>query len=404
MRRGTLTLIVLAGLAAAAALAWLAGGRLTSSRAPADDAWLAAAIAGVEAGRATTPLVRERAGSSEVDVIFLAQDADGVSPRIVSDATGWGEQPGERFSFAVGRMARVERTDQGGRASRWYFLTTRVARGARIEYLLAYTPGDYRIDPHNPRRARFRPEGSPASEFVVPGYVPPPGEPVVAADSAGNVAHLSVESAALSGAVPVVVYTPPGYRRDHACPVVVFHDRLNWGREGDGPRLLDRLIADGRIEPVIAVFADSGRPGDENVPAVRTFLGEELPQWLGSRYNVTGRAEARVIVGASYGARDALEAATGRGAAYGRVALLIPGRRLRATDVDELSRRPSGRLRIAILAARYDAPNLATARSVRAVFASAGHQVHYVEVSEGHNAATWHDHAGEILTALLPPR
>lgn len=405
MPRRALILLVLAGLAAAAALAWQVGARLASSRASGAGAWLAAAIADVEAGRATTPLVRERPGSHEVAVTFLARASAGVPPRIVSDATGWGEQPGEGFSFAVGRMAAVEGTQGPGARSTWYVLDTRVARGARIEYLLAYTPGDYRPDPHNPRRARFRPPGSPASEFVAPGYAPPADPLTAASDRVGTLAGARIDSRALSGPVTAAVYTPPGYPRGRAYPVAVFHDRLNWGREGDGPRLLDRLIADRRIDPVVAVFPDSGRPGDENVPAVRTFLGEELPRWLASRYDVTSRVEERAIVGVSYGAKDALEAAAaGSGAAYGRVALFIPGRRLRTADIDELSRRPTARLRVAILAALYDAPNLATARSVRQVFASAGHEVHYVEVPEGHNAAAWRDHAGEILATLLPPR
>jgi enterochelin esterase-like enzyme len=405
MRGRPRILLALAGLAALSlfvATPWLRGW-LGWPRAPTPGSVLGAAIADVETGRLTTPLIREVPGSGETEVTFLAQAADGVPPRIVSDATGWGEQPGDGFSFEVGRMAAVARADSRGRPSHWYFLRTRVARGARIEYLVAYAVGDYRVDPHNPRRAQFR-GGDPASEFVTPGYVAPPEERLSTRVPVGQAMETTVESRALSGTVPVVVYTPPGYGEDGHYPVAVFHDRVHWGREGAGPRLLDRLIADGTIEAVVAVFADSGRPGDENVPAVRAFLDEELPRWVRLRYSVTEQAGKRAILGVSYGAKDALEAATGAGAPYGRVGLLIPGRRLQPHDIEALAARSAGRLQLAVLAGRYDAPNLETARRVRQAFAAAGHSVRYVEVPEGHNPAAWRTHAGEILAILFPPQ
>lgn len=401
MHRPSRLSIVLAGLVPLAALAYWAQAERRRPETP--PSALASAIADIEAGRTTTPLVRAVADGGAFEVTFLARSASGIAPRIVSDATGWGEQPGEGFSFEVGRMTPVEGTDARERPSGWHVLVARLAPQARIEYLVAYALGDYRVDPYNPRRARFR-SGSPASELVTPGYVPPPGLAESPRVATGAVIETSVESRTLAGAVPAVVYTPPGYARGGAYPVAVFHDRLHWGREGDGPRLLDWLIARGALEPLVAVFVDSGRTGDEHVPAVRTFLGEELPRWLAARYGVTRNAGGRAVLGVSYGAKDALEASTGAVASYARVGLLIPGRRLQPPDIEALAARPGPRLHVVILAGSYDTPNLQAARGVRTAFAGAGHAVRYIEVPEGHNAATWRDHAGEVLTALFPPR
>jgi enterochelin esterase-like enzyme len=394
---------VLSALAAAAALYVRDGTRSSES---ATAARLErATIADIEAGRRTTPLVGPLTDDGQYQVTFLARASAGIPPRIVSDATGWGEQPGERFSFEIGRMTLVKGANEGDGTKRapWYSLVARVAPGARIEYLVAYAPGDYRADPHNPRRARFR--GSPASEFVAPGYVPNPetDDPRVAV-RAGRAIETTFESRALSGPVEVIVYTPAGYSAHRRYPVAVFHDRLHWGREGAGPRTLDRLVGRGKIEPIVAVFADSGRVDGGGRPgALRAFLADELLRWLASRYAVTAQADERAILGVSYGAKDALEAALLAPDGFGRVGLLIPGRRLTPADIEALAERRARRIQVAILAGFYDAPNLETARRARRVLAAAGHAVHYTEVSEGHNAATWRDHAGAVLAALFPP-
>ena len=125
---------------------------------------LEAAIGEVEAGRATTPLVSGPTATGDFTATFLARSPGGEVPRIVSDATGWGENAADNtFDFTAGRMTRVGRTD-------WCSLEARIAPRARIEYLVVHGR-DYRLDLHNPRQAQRR-AGGPASEFVTPGYRP----------------------------------------------------------------------------------------------------------------------------------------------------------------------------------------------------------------------------------------
>jgi enterochelin esterase-like enzyme len=353
-----------------------------------------AAIADIEAGRRTTPLVEEPTARGNAVVTFLARRADGRLPRIVSDVTGWGDLVDGTFDLKVGTMTRVGRTD-------WYSLTTGVAPGARIEYLIAYAPGDYRPDPCNPRRPSLR-GGGPASEFVVPGYAPPPEfeDPPVA--PAGLVSDVQVDSRALGGPRPATVYTPPGYRRDGAYPLAVFHDGLNVARLAQAPRVLDWLIARKAIEPLVAVFVDTWpHSGDERMrEPIRTFLTAEVPSWLAARYGVTTSASSRAILGVSFAAKDVLDAAV-NGAAFDHVGLLIPGRRLSPADIAAMAAHPGRRLQVTILAGRYDAANLPTARQARQALAGAGHAVDYIDVPEGHNMATWRNHLGEVLVSLF---
>ncbi len=381
----------------------------------AENARLEAAIADVEAGRKTTPLIGEAAASGNFTVTFLAKSSGGEVPRVVSDVTGWGENVADdTFDFTVGRMSRVGSTD-------WYSLETGVAPRARIEYLIVHGR-DYRLDPNNPRQTKIR-AGGPASEFVTPGYVPP--EEFADMVPAGKSTETTVESRALGGWRRAIVYTPPGYYEDGGYPLAVFQYgvRLAEGVRtplavGPGtqrppiepdvaPRVLDHLIARRAIEPIVAVFLESGRYGDtRDYPpaAMRTFLTREVPDWAASRYGVARSADKRAVLGISAGARDVVDAGITAPAAFGRLGLLIPGRRVaREPNLETMIGRAAGRLRVTILAGRYDHANLPTARTLRQAFTDAGHTVEWIEVAEGHTQATWRNHMPEVLVSLFGP-
>jgi enterochelin esterase-like enzyme len=393
--------IVRAGRSGALVLFAVVG--LSCGRAPhegvAGDKALDVAIAEIEAGRRTTPLIAQPANGADATVTFLVKSSDGRLPRIVSDVTGWGENPVDNtFDVTAGTMTRVGSSD-------WYRLDAQVASGARIEYLTVQGPTNYRTDPHNPRRAAYQ-GADPVSEFVAPDYVPPQNLAEPAMAPAGRTTEGVIDSRGLGGPLRVTVYTPAGYRSNGAYPVAVFHARWGVTNGGQMAQLLDWLIAHRAIEPVVAVFLESHRPGDPDSHAgrpMRAFLNREVPAWLAARFAVTKRVDERAILAVSFGAKDALDAALDPGSAYGRLGLLIPGRRLDRADLDVAAARRSRRLRVVILAGRYDRPNLPTARAARQALADAGHAVEYLEVPEGHNPSTWRNHLREVLVGLFGP-
>jgi enterochelin esterase-like enzyme len=395
MRRQTRVLVVTGGIALGAC-AWFAIREARRSVPPSEQTTLEAAAAEVEAGRRTTPLIGEPEPGGGATVTFLAKRADGREPRIVSDVTGWGERLDGTFDFAAGTMARVGRTE-------WYALRARVAPRARVEYLLAYAPADYRLDPHNRRQAAGPALGGlRASEFVMPGYVSPRAFADPHAAPAGALAESALGSRALRGPCRVVVYTPPGYRPGTEYAVAVMLD----ARSRQVSRVLDSLIANGEIEPVVAVFVEPHGLGErlkDGVP-LPAFLNRDLLGWLRSRYAVTGDARRRAVLGISFGAKDALEAALDRREAFGLLGLLIPGRRIRRADIEAIGGPPSRRLRVAMLAGLYDHANIETARGLRRALAGAGHAVEFLEVPEGHSAVTWASHLGEVLASLFGGR
>lgn len=352
---------------------------------------LEAAVAAVEAGRTTTPLVDQPAEAGNATVTFLARASGGRAPRIVSDVTGWGEHLDGTFDFTVGAMTRVGTSD-------WYSLQATVAPRARIEYLIAYGEKDYQLDPHNPRRL----EAPEASELVTPDYQPPPELADPATPLSGAFTDHTIQSLALGTSCGLAVYTPSAARQADDAAVAVLFDpgparRLEVGR------VIDRLVARQAIEPIVAVFLSPGPRAEAALAAgpIHELLTTELARWLSSRPGLTHDGGRRAIIGISFSAKDALDAALA--GAFGRLGLLIPGRRIGRADLDTIPARGHGRLQVSILAGRYDQANVATARGLRQALAAAGHEVDYVEVPEGHSPRTWLGHMRDVLVSLFGP-
>jgi enterochelin esterase-like enzyme len=364
-----------------------------------DDRALEAAVADVEAGRRTTPLIHQPEEGGDARVTFLVKSSGDETPRIVSDATGWGGRPDDSFfDETIGTMSRLGSSD-------WYWLEARVAPGARIEYLVVEGAADYHLDPNNPRHTDFS-GGHLYSVFTTSGYVPPPELEGPRALPAGTVTQETISSRALGGPRRVIVYLPPGFRDGMTCPVAVFHSGVRVAEEGEAPRTLDWLIAHRAIEPLVAIFLESyvrGDPSNHEGPPLRAFLNHEVPSWIASRHPVLAREDRWAILAISYGAKDALDAALDPAGPYRRLGLLIPGRRLRPADLERLVGTGGHRLRAAVLAGRYDTCNLPTARATRRALTAAGHAVDYIEVPEGHTPTTWRNHLRDVLISLFPP-
>ncbi len=321
MRRHPAVVVLIVIGVFAAAGAWGVRGLIVGGREEPDGYLpaLHAAIADVEAGRRTTPLVSEPAAGGDVTVTFLARSPDGPVPRVVSDVTGWGEHIDGTFDFAAGAMTRVGNSD-------WYSLQTTVAPRARIEYQLAYAQTDYRLDPHNPRRSAGPSfGGAAASEFVTPGYVPPQEFQDPRPSPAGTVSE-----GALEGPCKVMVYTPAGHASSGDYPVAVFLDL----RTDPVSRVLDWLIARGDIPPIAAAFVGPRAHGDESCSGapMAEFVTGRLLAWLRSRHVADGGADTHAILAISFGAKDALEIALRNPGAFRRLGLLIPGRRINRSD------------------------------------------------------------------------
>ena len=108
------------------------------------------------------------------------------------------------------------------------------------------------------------------------------------------------------------VYTPLGYEKMDNLPSIYFLDGQWFIEDGEVPQLLDKLIKQKKIKPVIAVFLDNRNPhqlgnnrrnsqflGNEKYVK---FLKEELVMAIDQAYKTHQSAEQRALSGISFGA------------------------------------------------------------------------------------------------------
>ena len=122
------------------------------------------------------------------------------------------------------------------------------------------------------------------------------------------------------------VYVPPGYdsgaNRDHRYPVIyLLHGypgaSIDWVRAGDMQQILDKMIQDKLIEPMIAVAPDasggwvhdSEMVNQVNGPQLETYLTKTVPQTIDAQYRTIADRSGRGIGGVSSGGYGALNLA-----------------------------------------------------------------------------------------------
>jgi len=225
----------------------------------------------------------------------------------------------------------------------------------------------------------------------------------------------------------VWVYTPPGYQGgEEAYPLLVAFDG-GWALSRvPTQRLLDNLLADGRIRPVVAVFIDNPTPASRNVelPCNETFarfIEEELLPWVRSQYRVSEDPAEHFVTGASYGGLASMWLGYRLphvfGAVISQAASLWwgPGFRMDAPHsaggytpewlIEAYSRSPHLPVRfwmeIGLLehTERMIAPN----RRMKAVLEAKGYDLTYSEPCGGHDTALWRGTLANALAKMLPP-
>ncbi len=146
----------------------------------------------------------------------------------------------------------------------------------------------------------------------------------------GELRLVTIPSKALKSQRQTYVYTPPGYS-DTSKPLPVlylyhgFGDTVDsWVTQGRVPQMLDNLLAEKKMEPMIVVIpdteSDTPEATPENFPAAdrrKTFypanadaidreLVEDLIPYMKKHYRVRDDADGRALVGLSQGGYQAL--------------------------------------------------------------------------------------------------
>lgn len=195
-----------------------------------------------------------------------------------------------------------------------WLLAAEFPTDARVEYKIVLDGEAWILDPANPRES----EGGfgTNSELAMPEYEPTPYATARDDVPAGRLTPAwTLNSHALRYTVNYQVYTPAGYSDLDNLPVIYVTDGQEYISLAGMPTVLDNLIAEGQIRPLIAVFIDSRSPDDPNEnrrerefienPRYAEFAARELVPLIDALYRTDRSRDARAILGTSLGGLNA---------------------------------------------------------------------------------------------------
>jgi enterochelin esterase-like enzyme len=203
------------------------------------------------------------------------------------------------------------------------------------------------------------------------------------------------------------VYLPEDYdsRLDH--PVLFLTDGQNYISRGRMHKTLDRLIADGKIEPVIAVFVDARDPDNlksnrRNAeflcnPDYLQFYSDELIPTIEKNYPVTVDREGRTIMGLSFGGTNAACFGLLGYDTFSGIAMQSPANHPVKELLPAYEEMPVLPLRVFLSTGKPD-DNTQANRRFRTILQDRGYEMEYVEVRQGHNWDNWRPLIDDILT------
>jgi enterochelin esterase-like enzyme len=376
-----------------------------------------------------SPLVEAVADDErDVWVTFLHRAGDAVkSVAVFGGPAGW-DAPGNL-------MHRLDGTDV------WY-LTFRLRADLRCTYRLAVddTDGsaseaedwqertaDWFTDPLNPATFTFPADEFLGSDETVVSLIELPSAPAQrwlarrADGDRGELVQSLHRSEVLDNERRIWVYTPPGYQpNDEPYPLLVLFDGDTVRGPMPFPTILDNLINDARIPPMVAVLVDSLTQEVRNreLPCGAPFLEyltDELLPWARSQYRITTDPARTIVAGQSHGGQAAAFAGLRRPDVFGNV-ITQSGSFWWSPDDDpehewlnrqyaESERQPVRFYIEAGLLERGQTPEygpsiLVANRHLRTILRSKGYDLEYAEYNGGHDYACWRGSLADALITL----
>ena len=280
---------------------------------------------------------------------------------------------------------------------------------ARLEYRIVVDGQEGVLDPANPLHqwGGFGPN----SVIAMPDYVFP--QEVIPRDGVtpGSLGTpTAIDSTNLGYTINYQVYTPARYKElfDLAAIYVTDAHEYTDSRMGSMPIALDNLIADGTIEPILAVFIDprdpeTGRNRRESEflvnPDYAAFIVKELVPLIDRTYRTDPTPDRRAILGVSYGGVNAAYC----GLAYPEVFHLVAMQSPAFVDneiykgYESVEQLP---LRV-FLSAGY--PWDCDARTMKGILEDKNYPFMYIEVPEGHSWGQWRSQLDDLLIYFFNP-
>jgi enterochelin esterase family protein len=283
--------------------------------------------------------------------------------------------------------------------------TARFPLDARFDYKVR-VDGRERLDPLNPLKQLGMYGYN--SVVTMSQYFPSPWIERRASTPQGKLSEpFIINSQKLGYPKRFTVYTPPGIEKLKDVPVIYVTDGHEFSNAEMGalPIILDNLIAEGRIRPVVAVFVDprdvetgENKRGPELLtnPRFQWFLTEELIPWIDARYPTRPRPEARAVAGMSLGGLHATYTAMRQPEYFGLIGILSPYYLAKPAVLAEVEKSARQPVKLFVSQGAYDY-DVANTRHLRDTLKAKGYPFKYFEANDGHSWGNWRNMLDDMM-------
>ncbi len=311
-------------------------------------------------------------------LVHFIYSGEAQSVGIAGDQTGWSPDI---------NLQRISGT------TFWYF-TTHYEADARLDYKVVVNVNNWILDPRNPNTCTGG--YGPNSELRMP-QDPAPPEIVYHSEIAhGRIHDTTFYSSNLGNSRNIRIYLPPGYpETGKQYPLIVFHDGPDYLSLGAAANVLDYLISQGRIMPVIGIFVPPVNRDAEyagaKIDLFTAFITEELLPDIDSRYHTSKEPDRRATLGASNGGNIALYIGIRHPEALGCIAAqssnVIPA------ITSTLLNGPQLNLVFYLDIGEYDIPVLIPmVHQLDSVLTLRNYNHQMLEIHQGHSWGNWKEH------------
>ncbi|MEO8612988.1 MAG: alpha/beta hydrolase-fold protein [Chloroflexota bacterium] len=315
-----------------------------------------------------------------------------------------------RGDFSNWKFSVSTQGEQQGDTDLW-MLTQEFPSDARLDYKIVIDRDNLILDPNNPLQQM----GSFGlnSELRMPDYVPSPY--IVYRDDIEHgilTDNQLIDSTSMGYSINYRVYQPVNYSELDNLPVIYATDGQDYANDAMGSMVivLDNLIAEGLIEPVMMVFIDPRDPEDSTInrregeflinPLYGDFLATELVPLIDELYDTNPTPEARVMLGVSFGGVNAAYVGLKHSDVFGWLAINSPT--FSVSPVIFKQFQETDRLPLNIFMTTgcpWDTCD--DAQRMRDILEEKEYPLHYIEVHEGHSWGNWRALMDDMLIYIF---
>jgi enterochelin esterase-like enzyme len=342
---------------------------------------------------------------SAADSIAFLYRGEARSVTWMGDFNGWGSN--KAFN---NQGTRIPDTDI-------WIMKTSLPRDSRLDYKILINDSDFILDPSNIQTQWSGVGGgSLNSELRMPDWNEDPVTSRLSPDARQGKTErdLLLYSRELGYQITYNIYTPPGWQKTEAYPVLYVTDGFEYMHErmGNMVTILDNLIHENKIQPVVVVFVDHRIPVNRLVnrrmqelamnEKYMNFICGELIPLVEEKFTVARGSSHRAIIGTSLGGLTAAWFAFARPDVFGMAGIQSPAFWFKPEIYSICDTAQSAPAKI-FMSTGLIHDSEEGARKMKTILDKKNLRMKYKEVNQGHSWGNWRDLVDDMLIFLVPP-